>query len=137
MNSPGNRKFRTRRGSSLVEMAIVLHLLLLLTIGMLEYGWFFLNAQMITNAARHGARRGAVVDATDAEATAELRAALGGFLQGKWTTAEVVTGAGTDPATVATVVVPVANIRLIKFDPLPEPENLRARVVMAKEGATP
>jgi Flp pilus assembly protein TadG len=49
-----------RNGQSLVEFALVLPLLVALTIGMLEFGIFLYNQQMITNASREGARRGIV-----------------------------------------------------------------------------
>ena len=45
-----------RRGTTAVETAIVFPLLLLVTLGALRYGWLFLKAQQITNAARYGAR---------------------------------------------------------------------------------
>ena len=40
----------------MVEAAIVFPILLMLTLGAIEYGWLFLNAQQVTNAARQGAR---------------------------------------------------------------------------------
>ena len=44
------------RGTATIEAAIMLPLLLLLTLGVIEYGWMFLKAQQTTNAARHAAR---------------------------------------------------------------------------------
>jgi Flp pilus assembly protein TadG len=44
------------RGVSIVEFALVLPLLLMLTLGAIRYGYLFLKAQQITNAARQGAR---------------------------------------------------------------------------------
>lgn len=49
-----NRSFRT--GTTVVEAAFILPLLLLLVMGGIEYGWLFFNVQQITNAARQGAR---------------------------------------------------------------------------------
>ncbi len=48
------------KGTAVVEAAIVLPLLLLLTLGVIQYSWLFLKAQQITNAARSGARIGVV-----------------------------------------------------------------------------
>ena len=53
LNLSKNKRFR---GLATVETAIVLPLLLLITFGLLEYGWLFLKMHEITNAARHGAR---------------------------------------------------------------------------------
>ena len=47
-------------GQSIVEFALVLPLLLLLTFGVIEFGFFVYNQQIITNAAREGARAGIV-----------------------------------------------------------------------------
>ena len=52
------RQLHRRDGLAVVEMAIVLPLLILLTFGMIEYGWLFLRSQEISNAARQGARIG-------------------------------------------------------------------------------
>jgi Flp pilus assembly protein TadG len=51
------------RGVLLVEAAIVLPLLLILSFLLLEYGWLFLKAEQVSNAARHGARKAIVADA--------------------------------------------------------------------------
>lgn len=64
--SPKNCRCRAR-GALLVEAAIVLPLLLMLTFGLLEYGWLFLKAEQVANAARHGARKAIVADATEEE----------------------------------------------------------------------
>ena len=44
------------RGAVAVELALVLPVILLVTFGAIRYGWFFLKAQQVTNAARYGAR---------------------------------------------------------------------------------
>ena len=57
-----NRKLfddrRRQRGTSVVEMAIVLPLLLMLVFGIGEFGLMFTQWQTLTNAAREGARTG-------------------------------------------------------------------------------
>jgi Flp pilus assembly protein TadG len=50
----------SRQGQSIVEFAFVLPLLLLLTFGIIEFGFFVYNKQIITNAAREGARVGII-----------------------------------------------------------------------------
>ena len=58
---------RTRRGTVTIEMAISLPLLLLLVLGVIEYGWMFLKNQGVTNTARQTARVAARYNVTDAE----------------------------------------------------------------------
>ena len=45
-----------RKGQSLVEFALVLPILLLIVVGILEFGIAFRTFQVVTNAAREGAR---------------------------------------------------------------------------------
>lgn len=49
-----------RNGQSLVEFALVLPLLLILTFGIIEFGLIMYNKAVITNASREGARIGIV-----------------------------------------------------------------------------
>jgi Flp pilus assembly protein TadG len=48
------------KGTSVVEMALVLPLLLILVFGVIEFGVFLYNQAVITNASREGARAGIV-----------------------------------------------------------------------------
>ncbi|OQY05716.1 MAG: hypothetical protein B6I25_05260, partial [Planctomycetales bacterium 4572_13] len=50
------RKNKSHRGTAIVETALVLPLLLLLTFGGIKYGWLFIKWQQITNVTRHVAR---------------------------------------------------------------------------------
>lgn len=62
------QKFVSPKGQSLVEMALVLPILLLLFMGIMDFGrMLFLYAQL-ANAAREGARYGAVVGVYDEDA---------------------------------------------------------------------
>ena len=63
-----NRRPDKRRcGAAAVEMAIVLGLLILLVFGIIEMGRAIMVNQVITNAAREGARRAVIPGATDAQ----------------------------------------------------------------------
>jgi Flp pilus assembly protein TadG len=53
-------KVKNEKGQSLVEFALVLPLLLLLLLGIMEFGLMFSNKLTLVNAAREGARYGAV-----------------------------------------------------------------------------
>lgn len=56
---------RRERGTSVVEMAIVLPLLLLLVFAVGEFGLMYQQWQTLTNAAREGARSGVVFRGSD------------------------------------------------------------------------
>ncbi len=49
-----------REGQALVELAIVLPVLILILVGIMEFGLLIYNQQVITNATREGARFGIV-----------------------------------------------------------------------------
>ncbi len=52
-------RFRRRSpatGAELIEMALVLPILLLLVAGIMDFGFLFLRFEVVTNAAREGAR---------------------------------------------------------------------------------
>ena len=70
------KKAKTRRGTVLIETALVLIWIILISMLLIEYGWFFLKAQQITNAARQGARVGARADATIGDIHAAIDASL-------------------------------------------------------------
>lgn len=55
---------RDKRGQALVELALVLPLLILLIMGMMEFGRIFHSYLLITNASREGARTG-IIGETD------------------------------------------------------------------------
>ena len=54
------RKYASQKGASAVEFALVLPLLVVITFGIIEFGMFVYNQQVITNASREGARAGIV-----------------------------------------------------------------------------
>jgi len=59
-----NSIFFNQKGATAVECAIILSLLLTLIFGITEFGLFIFNRQVITNAAREGARAGIVARPT-------------------------------------------------------------------------
>lgn len=62
---------KSQHGAALLEFAIVLPVLLLLVMGILEFGWAFNGWITLTGAAREGARV-AVVDANNANVTSAV-----------------------------------------------------------------
>ena len=67
-----HKKLGTRMGSALVEMAFVLPIFVLLLVGLVEFSRVLMVKQVITNAAREGARAGA----TDLDDAGALSTAL-------------------------------------------------------------
>jgi Flp pilus assembly protein TadG len=128
-----------RRGLAIIEAAVVLPLVLLFVLGVLEYGWLFWKAADINNACRQGSRVGSRGGATATDVTDAVLAALTNA--GLEASGYTVTIAPLDPETLdsgealtVTVSVPYANIALVNLALIPTPVNLRATVVMAREG---
>ncbi len=113
-------------------------LLLLLTVGLLEYGWMFLQYQRITNAARHGARLGVLPDATNADVEAAIAALMdaGGLVGSGYTvTFSPANVASPEPGEALSVTINVLYENIDLGMPMvPLPTNLEASVSMAKEG---
>ena len=128
-----------KRGITVIEMAIIFPIILLITIGLIEYGWIFLKYQQVTNAARQGARVGARVDATntDVDNAVDTIMAAAGISSGEYTVSIAPTDVTTpEPgeALTVTVTVPYANIQLTGGVLVPVPTNLQSAITMAKEG---
>jgi Flp pilus assembly protein TadG len=49
-------RLKSERGAELIEFALVLPLLLLVCLGIAEFGFIFMRYEVVTNAAREGAR---------------------------------------------------------------------------------
>ncbi len=60
---------RNRRGAAAVEFAVVSPVFFLLVFGMIEYGRMVMVQQLLTNAAREGARVGVLDNSTAGEVT--------------------------------------------------------------------
>jgi Flp pilus assembly protein TadG len=130
-----DKRHRRLRGVALAEAAIVMMLLCLVTLGALQYGWFFYCLHTATNAARQGARVAAVFAGTTANGTDALQNCLFKLLRDAATTKAVtdVTDASGRACVQGQVIVPAANVALMPITFLPVPD-CRATVTMAKEG---
>jgi Flp pilus assembly protein TadG len=73
---PGERE----RGSALVEMAMVLPLLLILVLGVVDFGFMINRTTLISNASREGARE-AAFGGTAADIEAAVRSAAWSLVQ--------------------------------------------------------
>ncbi len=127
-----------RRGTVLVEAALVMPVLLLLLFGVIGYGWIFLQEQHVTQAARHGVRIGVPAGATTAEVQAGIATWM--TMAGLGDSGYVVTISPADVSSMnmgetltVSVSMPYASIDIgIPF--VPVPTTLEASVSMAKEG---
>ena len=61
------------RGAALIETAITIPIILLIAVGIFEFGRAYQTWQVLTNAAREGARVAILSDKTDAEVTTAVR----------------------------------------------------------------
>jgi Flp pilus assembly protein TadG len=115
-----NARRRGERGSVLLEMAMTLPLLLLVTVAIFELGRAYQTQQIITNAAREGARLAVLPDASTANIETRVRQYL---TQGQLTdvdnasvtvdtTATIPMGGATVSASVVTVSYPFQFIVL-------------------------
>jgi Flp pilus assembly protein TadG len=74
MASVKQRLWTSERGAELIEFALVFPLLLLITCGILDFGLMFQRFEVLTNAAREGARLAALPGYTQAQVEARVQA---------------------------------------------------------------
>lgn len=130
---------RLYRGTAIVEAAIVFPLLLLLTMGAIEYGWLFLKAQQITNTSRQAARYAIRPDATTDSVLTSIDnmmtvAGMGASGYSVNLTPGDITLLPTGEYVEVEITVPSASLVLIDAGFLPVPASLKSSVVMTKEG---
>jgi Flp pilus assembly protein TadG len=61
------------RGAALLETAITIPIILLIAVGIFEFGRAYQTWQVLTNAAREGARQSILTDKTDADVQAAVK----------------------------------------------------------------
>lgn len=64
-----SRRLRNQRGAALLETAITIPLILLVSVSIFEFGRAYQTWQVLTNAAREGARVGIIASSSDANVT--------------------------------------------------------------------
>src|SRR5688500_513264 len=75
-------RIKNERGAALLETAITIPLVLLVTVSIFEFGRAYQTWQVLTNAVREGARVAILAEATDAQVTSAVRNYMqGGQLQ--------------------------------------------------------
>lgn len=70
---PSRRQHRTQDGAAAVEFGLIAPVLILLVFGIMSFGILFAQTLALSNAARQGARLGAVGNRTCAELVAETK----------------------------------------------------------------
>ncbi len=132
---------RVRRGTALVETAMVMIILFMCLFGMMEYGWMFLKQQQITNTARQAARVAATPDATATTVNntitnlmtdAGMPSNKSGYTVANSNPSYTTATAGA-PFSI-TISVPYNKITITKCTLIPVPTTLTAKVWMTKEG---
>ena len=124
------------RGAALVEMALVLPILLLLTFAVIEYGWLTFRASQVNQAARHGAR----IAVRPAATVEEVDDAVASIMEGAGLAEYTLTITPSDPAidvgepVTVNVSVDYGPISLTGSSFVPVPDTLVGNVTMAKEG---
>jgi len=114
----GNRS----RGTAAVEAALVLPILLLVSFGAIKYGWLFLRAQQITNAARYGARVAIRADASTQDVLDNIYDLLGPFGAKMFNEGDKPLNEGADPM-VTFIVRDVTSTDIGDITPPPEGED--------------
>ena len=66
-------RLRNERGAALLETAITIPIILLIAVGIFEFGRAYQTSQVLTNAAREGARLAVISGSTDADITTRVR----------------------------------------------------------------
>ena len=111
MKNINTRVRRGERGSALIEAALTLPLLLLVSVGIFEFGRLFQTWQVLTNAAREGARIAVLPGTASGDVQARVRQYLQDGQLGGYAGATIVVdraasipiGAGVASASVVTV----------------------------------
>lgn len=110
---PTHRRFRARdeRGSALLEAAVTIPLLLALSAGIFEFGRAFQTWQVLTNAAREGARMAVVPNAQASNVTTRVRTYMQDAQLANFTQASVAVNRATT-LTAGTVTVSASEVTI-------------------------
>ena len=118
------RRATSERGAEILELMIVTPIFLLLIAAMFDFGFLFRNWEVVTNAAREGARIGALPDYVCDNSTTDVQDRVTDYMAGSGipanftvdvSTAPMDTAAGTFDACVVSVTLeqPLPSLSLI------------------------
>ena len=83
------KRIRSEKGAALLEAAITVPVILLISVGIFEFGRAYQTWQVLTNAAREGARAAVINGSTDTDVTARVRNYMQAGSLGNYATASV------------------------------------------------
>ena len=133
-----HKKIRSESGTSAVELALLLPVLMMILFGIIEFGMALYRQAILTNASREGARLGIVLSTppiTNAAVTAKIDAYLtaAGINPGTVTrNAPVLTG-GIGSNVIVTLTLPYTYVVLPGLTSITPSINLVATTVMRHE----
>ena len=111
------RRRTLRRGTLLVEAAIIMPVVILMTFVLIEGGWLMLKAEQIENAARQGARVASLNNSTSGQVDTVISTILASAklpASGTWTCVPSPASAARGTQIKVTVTIPYGNITLTK-----------------------
>jgi Flp pilus assembly protein TadG len=111
------KRLRNQRGAALLETAITIPIVLVFSVSIFEFGRAYQTWQVLTNAAREGARVAVLTESTDAQVTAAVKSYMTSGKLPAATTATVtversVPFAGVNTASRVTVAYPFSFVVL-------------------------
>jgi len=72
------KRFRSQKGAALIEAAVTIPMILLISVGIFEFGRAYQTWEVLTNASREGARLACLEGPTDADVRTRVNAYLTG-----------------------------------------------------------
>jgi len=125
-----------RRGGALVELAIVMPILCLLTLGLMEYGWVFLKVSQVNQAARHGVRTAVRPGATTDDVKNAVAAMMlqAGIKASDYTLTYTNIGVAVGQPVTVHISVTYNKITLTGTGLVPLPDKIQGVGTMSKEG---
>jgi len=131
-----NKKHIRCRGTSILEAAFVLPILIMFTLAIMGFGWLFLRVQQVTNAARHGARVAVRWGDNSAVAKSEASFLLDdvGLEHDEPTVADTNDIGNAVTVTVRGTGLDILNLNSLSMLYVPMLDEFTASVTMAKEG---
>jgi Flp pilus assembly protein TadG len=121
-----------RRGAAALEFALLLPLLTVMITGVWQYGTLYYAHNVMTNAARNGARALAVNSATETQVVANVKASMPSWIPDDVVNVVAKNTTSTGTANVSTrITIPAASATMFSLGPMPD--DIEAFVTMERE----
>lgn len=111
-------RVRSERGAELIEFALVLPLLLLVVLGIVDFGFLFQRFEVVTNAAREGARLAVLPGYSSGSPTSDVETRVLDYVQ-----------TGGLPTTGSNPTITVTSVD-IEYDPGPPAKTIEGKRVV-------